>query len=66
MRAWIHILDVPGCYECEVGAERKSTLQGSYIPGTIHYLSDGLETLHYYARENPTIIVTAESVPENV
>ena len=34
--------------------------------GTIHYLSDGLETLHYYARENSTIIVTPRSVPGNV
>ena len=30
MRAWIHVLDVPGCYECVAGAERKSALQGSY------------------------------------
>ena len=30
--------------------------------GTIHYLSDGLETLHYYTRENSTIIVTAGNV----
>ena len=34
--------------------------------GTIHYLSDGLETLHYYARENSTIIVTPGSVPGNI
>ena len=33
------------------------------IPGTIHYLSDGLETLHYYARKNFAIIVTAGSYP---
>ena len=36
--------------------------QGLYIT----YLSDGLETLHYYAREKSTIIVTAGSVPGNV
>ena len=34
--------------------------------GTIDYLSDGLETLHYYTRENSAIIVTARSVPGNV
>ena len=33
---------------------------------TIRYLSDGLETLHYYARENSTSIVTPGSVPGNV
>ena len=26
MRAWIRVLDAPGCYECTVRAERKSTL----------------------------------------
>ena len=31
-----------------------------------NYLSDGLETLHYYSRENFTIIVTAGSVPGNI
>ena len=34
--------------------------------GTIHYLSDGLETLHYYTRENSTIIVTPGSVPGSI
>ena len=29
MRAWIHILDAPSCYERAAQAERKSTLQGS-------------------------------------
>ena len=29
MRAWICVLDVPGCYERATQAERKSALQGS-------------------------------------
>ena len=35
MRAWIRILDVPGCYECAVWAERKFSLQGSGLIRTI-------------------------------
>ena len=37
-----------------------------HVPGTtcIHYLSDGLETLHYRARKIFPIIVTPRSVPE--
>ena len=35
MRAWIHVLDMPGCYECAVRAERKSTLQGSGLVRTV-------------------------------
>ena len=27
MRAWIHVLDVPGCYERTARAKRKSALQ---------------------------------------
>ena len=34
-------------------------------PGTIHYLSDGLETLHYCTREIFAIIVTPGSLPGN-
>ena len=34
MRAWICILDAPGCYERTVRAERKSTLQGSGLVRT--------------------------------
>ena len=26
MRAWIHVLDAPSCYECTAQAERKSAL----------------------------------------
>ena len=29
MRAWIHVLDAPGCYKYVMQAERKSALQGS-------------------------------------
>ena len=35
MRAWIRILDVPGCYERAVRAERKSALQGSGLVRTL-------------------------------
>ena len=35
MRAWIRILDVPGCYERAARAERKSALQGSGLVRTI-------------------------------
>ena len=34
MRAWICVLDAPGCYECTVRAERKSALQGSGLVRT--------------------------------
>ena len=35
MRAWIRVLDAPGCYERAAWAERKSTLQGSGLVRTI-------------------------------
>ena len=35
MRAWIRVLDAPGCYECAEQAERKSALQGSGLVRTI-------------------------------
>ena len=35
MRAWIHILDAPSCYECTAWAERKSALQGSGLVRTV-------------------------------
>ena len=35
MRAWIRVLEAPGCYECAVRAERKSTLQGSGLVRTV-------------------------------
>ena len=35
MRAWIHVLDVPGCYERMAQAERKSTLQDSGLVRTV-------------------------------
>ena len=35
MRAWIRVLDVPGCYECTARAERKPALQGSGLVSTV-------------------------------
>ena len=35
MRAWIRVLDAPGCYECAARAERKSALQGSGLVRTV-------------------------------
>ena len=35
MRAWIHILDAPSCYERAARAERKSALQGSGLIRTV-------------------------------
>ena len=35
MRAWICVLDAPGCYECAVRAERNSALQGSGLVRTV-------------------------------
>ena len=35
MRAWIGVLDAPGCYECTVWAEGKSALQGSGLVRTV-------------------------------
>ena len=35
MRAWICVLDAPGCYERAARAERKSTLQGSGLVTTV-------------------------------
>ena len=35
MRAWIRVLDAPGCYERVVRAERKSALQGSGLVRTV-------------------------------
>ena len=35
MRAWIHVLDAPICYEYAMRAERKSTLQGSGLVRTV-------------------------------
>ena len=35
MRAWIRILDVPGCYERVARVERKSALQGSGLVRTV-------------------------------
>ena len=35
MRAWICVLDAPGCYERAARAERKSALQGSGLVRTI-------------------------------
>ena len=35
MRAWIHVLDAPGCYERAARAERKSALQGSGLVRTV-------------------------------
>ena len=34
MKAWIRILDAPGCYERAAWAERKSALQGSELVRT--------------------------------
>ena len=35
MRAWIRVLDAPGCYERAARAERKSALQGSGLVRTV-------------------------------
>ena len=35
MRAWIRVLDKPGCYERVVWVERESTLQGSGLVRTV-------------------------------
>ena len=35
MRAWICVLDAPGCYEHAARAERKSALQGSELVRTV-------------------------------
>ena len=35
MRAWIRVLDAPGCYERAARAERMSALQGSGLVRTI-------------------------------
>ena len=35
MRAWIHVLDAPGCYEHAVRTERKYALQGSGLVKTV-------------------------------
>ena len=35
MRAWIRVLDVPGCYEHVARVERKSTLQGLGLVRTV-------------------------------
>ena len=35
MRAWIRVLDAPGCYEGAAQAERKSALQGSELVITV-------------------------------
>ena len=35
MRAWLRVLDAPGCYERAVRAERKSALQGSRLVRTV-------------------------------
>ena len=35
MRAWIHVLDAPVCYERAARAERKSTLKGSELVRTV-------------------------------
>ena len=34
-RAWIRVLDVPGCYERMVRVERKSALHGSGLVRTV-------------------------------
>ena len=35
MRAWIRVLDAPGCYKRAAQAERKSALQGSGLVRTV-------------------------------
>ena len=35
MRAWIRVLDAPGCYERPAQAERKSAMQGSGLVRTV-------------------------------
>ena len=35
MRAWIRVLDAPGCYERTAQVERKSALQGSRLVRTV-------------------------------
>ena len=35
MRAWIRVLDVPGCYERAAWVERNSVLQGSGLVRTV-------------------------------
>ena len=35
MRAWIRVLDAPGCYEHAARVERKSALQGSGLVRTV-------------------------------
>ena len=35
MRAWIRVLDAPGCYELAARVERKSALQGSGLVRTV-------------------------------
>ena len=35
MRAWIHVLDAPGCYERAAQAERKFALQSSGLVRTV-------------------------------
>ena len=35
MKAWIRVLEAPGCYERVAQAERKSALQGSGVVRTV-------------------------------
>ena len=53
MRAWIRVLDVPGCYKRAAWAERKSALQGSGLVRTVGLCAQ---------RRVPRAIATARDV----
>ena len=66
MRAWIRVLDAPGCYERAARAERKSALQGSGLVRTVgpcaqrrvvlmpRAIATGRDVLLNYRRESAT------------
>ena len=56
MRAWIRVLDAPGCYDRRAWVERKSTLQGSGL----------VRTVGPFAHSRvPQVIATARDVLSN-
>ena len=60
MRAWIRVLDAPGCYERAARAERKSALQGSGLVRTVGPCAQRRVTLM------PQAIATARDALSNV
>ena len=59
MRAWIRVLDAPGCYERAVWAERKSALQCSGLVRTVGPYAQGRVALM------PRAIATARDALSN-